>query len=202
MEYSSILDEQTCKHSFQSRYANFIPSIQMQLFSLKTEHQQILLSPPTTKEGVDAELSEHGSATSKSKDWNYVQHLFFFAKVPTQSSIARIPFQKSWSIIVHTVNWTGLVATHIWYSSIASTNCPQESKSVPFLKLACHFCIVLLISVILKWCSYIIVPSDTGLTFGLGFINYSTRNIPTPVTASYEWPNPSELCTAGDPRPT
>lgn len=32
-----------------------------------------------------------------------------------------------------------LIATYIWYSSIASTNCPHESKSVPFLKLACHF---------------------------------------------------------------
>lgn len=39
-----------------------------------------------------------------------------------------------------------LNATYIWYSSIASTNCPQESKSVPFLKLACHFCMVLLTS--------------------------------------------------------
>lgn len=36
--------------------------------------------------------------------------------------------------------------TYIWYSSIASTNCPHESKSVPFLKLACHFWIVLLTS--------------------------------------------------------
>lgn len=36
--------------------------------------------------------------------------------------------------------------TYIWYSSIASTNCPHESKSVPFLKLACHFCTVLLTS--------------------------------------------------------
>lgn len=32
-----------------------------------------------------------------------------------------------------------LNATYIWYSSIASTNCPHESKSVPFSKLACHF---------------------------------------------------------------
>lgn len=39
-----------------------------------------------------------------------------------------------------------LNATYIWYSSIASTNCPHESKSVPFLKLACHFCTVLLTS--------------------------------------------------------
>lgn len=39
-----------------------------------------------------------------------------------------------------------LNATYIWYSSIASTNCPHESKSVPFLKLACHFCMVLLTS--------------------------------------------------------
>lgn len=39
-----------------------------------------------------------------------------------------------------------LNATYIWYSSIASTNCPHESKSVPFLKLACHFWIVLLTS--------------------------------------------------------
>lgn len=30
--------------------------------------------------------------------------------------------------------------THIWYSSIASTSCPQESKSVPFLKLAPQRC--------------------------------------------------------------
>ena len=36
--------------------------------------------------------------------------------------------------------------TYIWYSSIASTNCPHESKSVPLLKLACHFWIVLLTS--------------------------------------------------------
>lgn len=39
-----------------------------------------------------------------------------------------------------------LNATYIWYSSIASTNCPHESKSVPFLKLACHFWMVLLTS--------------------------------------------------------
>lgn len=39
-----------------------------------------------------------------------------------------------------------LNATYIWYSSIASTNCPHESKSVPFLKLACHFWTVLLTS--------------------------------------------------------
>lgn len=39
-----------------------------------------------------------------------------------------------------------LNAAYIWYSSIASTNCPHESKSVPFLKLACHFCMVLLTS--------------------------------------------------------
>lgn len=39
-----------------------------------------------------------------------------------------------------------LNATYIWYSSIASTNCPQESKSVAFLKLACHFWTVLLTS--------------------------------------------------------
>lgn len=42
-----------------------------------------------------------------------------------------------------------LMATYIWYSSIASTNCPHESKSVPFLKLACHLCMVLLTSDIL-----------------------------------------------------
>lgn len=36
-----------------------------------------------------------------------------------------------------------LDATYIWYSSIASTNWPHESKSVPFLKLACHFWTVL-----------------------------------------------------------
>lgn len=40
----------------------------------------------------------------------------------------------------------GRTHTYIWYSSIASTNCPHESKSVPFLKLACHFCRVLLTS--------------------------------------------------------
>lgn len=40
-------------------------------------------------------------------------------------------------------------ATYIWYSSIASTNCPHESKSVPFLKLACHFWTVLLTSAML-----------------------------------------------------
>lgn len=45
-------------------------------------------------------------------------------------------------VIIHML----IVATYIWYSSIASTNCPHESKSVPFLKLACHFWIVLLTS--------------------------------------------------------
>lgn len=40
--------------------------------------------------------------------------------------------------------------TYIWYSSIASTNCPHESKSEPFLKLACHFWIVLFTSDILS----------------------------------------------------
>lgn len=30
-------------------------------------------------------------------------------------------------------------ATYIRYSSTASTNCPHESKSAAFLKLACHF---------------------------------------------------------------
>lgn len=48
------------------------------------------------------------------------------------------------SCVTHMLN-----ATYIWYSSIASTNCPHESKSVAFLKLACHFCIVLLTSDIL-----------------------------------------------------
>lgn len=46
-----------------------------------------------------------------------------------------------WTHRTHMLN-----ATYIWYSSIASTNCPHESKSVPFLKLACHFWIVLLTS--------------------------------------------------------
>lgn len=49
-----------------------------------------------------------------------------------------------WTHRTHMLN-----ATYIWYSSIASTNCPHESKSVPFLKLACHFWIVLLTSDIL-----------------------------------------------------
>lgn len=39
-----------------------------------------------------------------------------------------------------------LNATYIWYSSMASTNWPQESKSVAFLKLACHFWTILVTS--------------------------------------------------------
>ena len=39
-----------------------------------------------------------------------------------------------------------LNSTYMWYSSIASTNCPHESKSVAFLKLQSHFCTVLLTS--------------------------------------------------------
>ena len=54
--------------------------------------------------------------------------------------------QTSFRILVILLNTVTDDATYIWYSSMASTNCPQESKSVPFVKLACHFWIVLLTS--------------------------------------------------------
>lgn len=64
----------------------------------------------------------------------------------SQPQQTRMPRSESpsWAGRTHMLN-----ATYIWYSSIASTNCPHESKSVAFLKLACHFCTVLWTSDIL-----------------------------------------------------
>lgn len=82
--------------------------------------------------------------------WRPLHPLSTCCNLPAHLRFFKEKWGKKHALPNKTAVWRGRIhmlnVTYIWYSSIASTNCPQESKSVPFLKLACHFWIVLLTS--------------------------------------------------------